>query len=96
MSGDDPTKYRTKDEQGEWETRDPLVRYRKYLESRGLWSEQDENDTVESAKNHVAEAIKQAENAPKMTIPILLKSMFEEPPVHIREQIEQFSAGAGR
>src|SRR5690606_38099790 len=31
MSGDDPTKYRTKDEQGEWEGIDPPIRMRKYL-----------------------------------------------------------------
>ncbi|HZG87201.1 pyruvate dehydrogenase (acetyl-transferring) E1 component subunit alpha [Paenibacillus sp.] len=93
MSGDDPTKYRTKDEQGEWETKDPLVRFRRFLESKGLWSEEDENKTIEEAKEHVAEQIKRAESVDKMTIVGLLESMFEEPPVHIREQIEQYRAG---
>ena len=93
MSGDDPTKYRTKDEQGEWEHKDPLVRFRRYLESKKLWSEEDENKTIEEAKEHVAEQIKKAESVDKMTIAGLLESMFEEPPVHIREQIELYRAG---
>ena len=93
MSGDDPTKYRTKDEQGEWEVKDPLVRFRRYLESKKLWTEEDEMRYVEEAKAYTAEQIKLAESAEKMTIPGLLRSMFEEPPVHIREQIEQYEAG---
>jgi pyruvate dehydrogenase E1 component alpha subunit len=95
MSGDDPTKYRTKDEQGEWEVKDPLVRFRRYLESKGLWSEEDENKTVEEAKETVNAEMKRAESTAKMTIAGLLESMYEEPPVHIREQIAQYSASAG-
>src|SRR5690606_2078966 len=44
MSGDDPTKYRTKDEEGEWEKLDPLSRMRAYLQKQNLWSEEDENN----------------------------------------------------
>ena len=40
MAGDDPTRYRTSDEDAEWEKKDPLVRFRKFLENKGLWSEE--------------------------------------------------------
>lgn len=94
MSGDDPSKYRTKEEQKEWEeVRDPLVRFRNYLTAKGLWSEEDENQAAEEGKATVNAEIKRAESVEKMTIPGLLESMFEEPPVHIREQIEYYSAG---
>lgn len=94
MSGDDPSKYRTKEEQKEWEEiRDPLVRFRNYLTAKGLWSEEDENQAAEEGKATVNAEIKRAESVEKMTIPGLLESMFEEPPVHIREQIEYYSAG---
>lgn len=91
MSGDDPTKYRTKDEEGEWNEKDPLVRFRKYLESRKLWSEEDENKTIEEAKNTVAEQIKKAEGAEKMTIPGLIDSMFEVTPPDLEAQKAAFS-----
>src|SRR6185437_8627381 len=35
MAGDDPTRYRTSDEDTEWEKKDPLVRFRIYLEEKG-------------------------------------------------------------
>ncbi|MDN8782682.1 thiamine pyrophosphate-dependent enzyme, partial [Staphylococcus aureus] len=40
MAGDDPTRYRTSDEDSDWEKKDPLVRFRKYLEAKNLWSEE--------------------------------------------------------
>src|SRR5690606_18650589 len=48
--GDDPARYRTYDTDSEWETEDPLVRLRSYLESRGLWTEEKENEVIEQAK----------------------------------------------
>lgn len=93
MSGDDPTKYRTKDEQNEWEEKDPLTRFRKYLESKKLWSEEDEERIIEEAKKTVTEQIKKAENTEKMTIPDLIDSMFETTPPYLEEQKAKFSKG---
>ncbi|WP_128895535.1 pyruvate dehydrogenase (acetyl-transferring) E1 component subunit alpha [Longirhabdus pacifica] len=92
MSGDDPKKYRTKDEEGVWEEKDPIARYRKYLETKGLWSEEQENKAIEDAKQAVKDAIKQAESAEKMTVPGLIDSMFEQTPAHLAEQKEVFAA----
>jgi len=95
MSGDDPSKYRTKDEQGEWENIDPLIRMRKYLESKGLWSEEVENQVMEEAKATVNEQIKKAEQTPKMTIEGLIDSMFEVTPPDLEEQKALYAAAKG-
>ncbi len=42
MAGDDPTRYRTTDTDNEWEKRDPLIRFRAYLEAKGIWNEEKE------------------------------------------------------
>jgi pyruvate dehydrogenase E1 component alpha subunit len=86
MSGDDPTKYRTKEEEKQMETFDPLVRFRKYLTERGLWNEEIEQATVEEAKQLVADEIKKAESVEKMTVPGLIDSMFEVTPPELEEQ----------
>lgn len=96
MSGDDPTKYRTKVELGEWEEKDPLVRFRKYLESKKLWSKEDEEKVIEEAKQTVADQIKKAEKIKKMTIPGLIDSMFEITPPHLEEQKAYFSSKGGK
>lgn len=42
--------------------KDPLVRFRKYLEAKGLWNEDKENEVVERAKSEIKAAIKEADN----------------------------------
>ena len=36
MAGDDPTRYRTAELDNEWEKKDPLIRFRKFLEAKGF------------------------------------------------------------
>ncbi|SIT03165.1 pyruvate dehydrogenase (acetyl-transferring) E1 component subunit alpha [Alicyclobacillus vulcanalis] len=91
MSGDDPTRYRTKDVQEEWEKKDPLIRFRKYLEEKGLWSEEEEQAYIEEAKEIVNNALKEADAAEKMTIPGLIDSMFEELTPALKRQRAEFA-----
>ncbi|CAG7628729.1 Pyruvate dehydrogenase E1 component subunit alpha [Paenibacillus solanacearum] len=92
MSGDDPSKYRTKEETAEWEQKDPLHRFREFLTKKGLWSEAEEAAVAEDAKNTVAEQIKKAEETEKMTVPGLIDSMFETTPPHLEEQKADYLA----
>src|SRR5699024_5207120 len=50
MAGDDPTRYRTSEIDDEWGKKDPVVRFRKFLEAKGLWTEEQENEVIERAK----------------------------------------------
>ncbi len=90
MSGDDPTRYRSKEEPDEHEKREPLVRFRKYLEAKGLWTEEDEAQVIEDAKQTVADEIKKANKHEKMTIPGLIDSMFEVTPSHLEKQKAEY------
>ncbi|GAA4701677.1 pyruvate dehydrogenase (acetyl-transferring) E1 component subunit alpha [Brevibacillus fulvus] len=92
MAGDDPTRYRTGEEQGEWEQRDPLIRFRKFLETKGLWSEKDEEATIEEAKQAVADAIKKADEYPKMKVSDLIDVMYETLPPGLEEQKAEYLA----
>lgn len=92
MAGDDPTRYRTSDEDDEWAKKDPLIRFRKFLEGKDLWTEEKENEVVEQAKEDIKQAIKDADQTPKQNVTDLLGFMFENPPVNIREQLEEYTA----
>lgn len=92
MAGDDPTRYRTADLDNEWEKKDPLVRFRKFLEKKGLWSEEKENEVIEQAKEDIKEAIKKADGAPKQKVTDLMSIMFEELPQNLKEQYEIYQA----
>ncbi|MCM3568744.1 pyruvate dehydrogenase (acetyl-transferring) E1 component subunit alpha [Neobacillus mesonae] len=92
MSGDDPTRYRTAELDNEWEKKDPLVRFRKFLEKKGLWNEEKENQVIEQAKEEIKEAIKKADAAPKQKVTDLISNMFEEMPYTLKEQYEIYQA----
>ncbi|WP_339816384.1 pyruvate dehydrogenase (acetyl-transferring) E1 component subunit alpha [Paenibacillus sp. FSL R7-0216] len=87
---DDTSKYRTKEEEGQWGEKDPIARLAKYLEKKGLWTEEDTARVKEEAKAKVNEQIKKAEQTEKMTIPGLIDSMFEKTPKHLEEQKVDF------
>ncbi|MBP3963372.1 MULTISPECIES: pyruvate dehydrogenase (acetyl-transferring) E1 component subunit alpha [Paenibacillus] len=87
---DDTTKYRTKDEEGEWSLKDPITRFAKFLEKKGLWSDEDTARVKEEAKATVNEHIKKAEATEKMTVNGLIDSMFEHTPAHLEAQKADF------
>ncbi|WP_449623081.1 pyruvate dehydrogenase (acetyl-transferring) E1 component subunit alpha [Robertmurraya sp. Marseille-Q9965] len=92
MAGDDPTRYRTSDLDNEWEKKDPLVRFRKFLEKKGIWNEEMENETIERAKEDIKVAIKEADSAPKQKVTDLISIMYEELPHNLAEQNEIYKA----
>ncbi|MBM4764354.1 pyruvate dehydrogenase (acetyl-transferring) E1 component subunit alpha [Bacillus sp. B15-48] len=93
MAGDDPTRYRTADLDNEWEKKDPLVRFRKFLEKKGLWNEEQESEVIEQAKDDIKEAIKKADAAPKQKVTDLMSIMYEEEmPQNLKEQYELYKA----
>ncbi|WP_101843743.1 pyruvate dehydrogenase (acetyl-transferring) E1 component subunit alpha [Halobacillus sp. Marseille-P3879] len=90
MAGDDPTRYRTEDMDSDWEEKDPIVRFRKFLEAKDLWSEDEENEVIEQAKEDVKAAIKEADNTPKQKVTDLMENMYEELPSNLKEQYEEY------
>jgi pyruvate dehydrogenase E1 component alpha subunit len=95
MAGDDPTRYRAKELTNEWEKKDPLVRFRIFLEKRGLWSAEDEENSVNTAKSDVAAALKEADQIPKQKVTDLLKNMYETPTTPIKEQLKIYEQREG-
>lgn len=88
MAGDDPTRYRTTELDNEWEKKDPLVRFRKFLESKALWNEEMETDVIEQAKEDIKNAIKKADETPRQKVTELISNMFENLPNNLKEQYE--------
>ncbi|MGE7934178.1 pyruvate dehydrogenase (acetyl-transferring) E1 component subunit alpha [Viridibacillus arvi] len=91
MAGDDPTRYRTSDTDSQWEKKDPIVRFRKYLEAKGLWSEDKEAEVIEKAKEEIKAAVKEADAAPKQKVTELIRNMNDgDLPYNLQEQYDIF------
>jgi len=78
LAGDDPTRYRTKDMDDEYQAQDPLVRFRAFMETKGLWNEDKENEVIEQAKADVKEALAQADKEPKQKVTDFINVMAEK------------------
>jgi len=90
MAGDDPTRYRTSELDNEWDLKDPLIRFRKYLNGKNLWSEDEEEKTVEQAKDDIKASIKEADQIPNQKVTDLINIMNEQLPHNLREQLEEY------
>lgn len=90
MAGDDPTRYRTSDMDSDWEKKDPIVRFRTYLENKDLWSEEKENEVVEQAKSDIKAAMKKADNYPKQKVSDFIEIMYEDMPATLEEQLQEY------
>ncbi len=57
-TADDQYKYRTKEEEDLWWRRDPLVRFRAYLEAKKIWSEKDQEALEEEYRVEIEKQVK--------------------------------------
>ena len=60
-TADDPSRYRTDEIVAAWEKKDPLIRFRSYLDQKGLWDEKKQSDLEAGIKTRIDETIKRFE-----------------------------------
>ena len=85
-TSDDPTKYRTKEEEEIWERKDPLKRLRNYLTERQLIEETKDRRLEEQYKLEVDRQFVEAENQPAYPLEDVFRYMYAEMPADLRRQ----------
>lgn len=87
-TSDDPTRYRTREEEEKWKLSDPLLRLKMYMEKRGIWRV-NEDELSECYKKEVEKQFVEAEN-----VGYSLEEVFEynyaEMPDDLRRQKEEY------
>src|SRR5262249_33548980 len=73
-SSDDPRAYRPDDEVQQELLRDPIVRLRRYLETRNIWDARQEDAMQEEVKNEILNAVAEAEKSG----PPAMETMFDD------------------
>ncbi|MFT8638045.1 MAG: pyruvate dehydrogenase (acetyl-transferring) E1 component subunit alpha [Pseudoclavibacter sp.] len=91
-AGDDPSRYRTKEEEKPWFDKDPLNRLRSLLSEKGLWSGEKEADLTEENKKTFRAALAEADKAWKETPIEFLKNTYETPTPNVLKQIAALEA----
>ncbi len=89
-SSDDPTKYRDKAEVELWARRDPIRRYARFLERRGVLGA-GELDQLEAGQYaEIDRVVHEQEVAPPMPLRSLVEDVYAEVPRHLRRQYNEF------
>ncbi|XP_068647452.1 2-oxoisovalerate dehydrogenase subunit alpha 2, mitochondrial [Aristolochia californica] len=86
-TSDDSTKYRPADEIEHWKmNREPITRFRKWIESNGWWSDVAEAKLRSDVRKQLLDAIQVAEKAKKPPLANLFTDVYDELPSNLREQ----------
>ena len=91
-TADDPTKYRSDDEVELWKTRDPITRYRAWLESKGA-SAAFFDEVDEQAHDIASDLRRRALEVPAPTREVIFEHVYHEPHPLMAEQyawLDQF------
>ena len=95
-SSDDPTRYRPAAQIEEWKRKDPITRFKAYLETRDLWDEIDDGHLQKELDVTISEAIRVAEKTPPPALETVFTDVYAEMPPHLREQMEEFMKSGER
>jgi len=87
-SADDDSVYRAREEVDAWKQRDPLLRLRRLLECRGLWSDDEEQHVRADIKAEFDRAVEEAEASGAPPAHWLFDDVYAEQPWHLMQQAE--------
>jgi len=95
-SADDDTRYRPKGELEMWRNeRDPITRFRRFLEKRGLWDDAKEQKLQADCKAEIAAALEEAEKSPAPEPLTVLDHTYEELTPHLEWERKELAAELG-
>ncbi|MBF0301126.1 MAG: pyruvate dehydrogenase (acetyl-transferring) E1 component subunit alpha [Oligoflexia bacterium] len=89
-TSDDPTRYRKKEEVDKWWKKDPLIRFRLYMEKKGIWSEDKQKDLEEEIKKEIELAVTAYESIKDLKVDAPFDNIFGTTHSIIEEQRSEF------
>ena len=95
-SSDDPSRYRKPEEVEQWRQRDPVERFRRYLEGKGSYDATWDAGMRGEIDEAITEAVRTAEKVPPPAMETVFTDVYADVPWHLREQMEEFLKGGFR
>ena len=88
-TSDDPSGYRTKDEEQEYGQEDPIKKFKNWLVAQGWLDVSDEDEKLEQLKKEILAAVKAAEVVDKPTLDEVITDVYHTPTVALQEQLAE-------
>lgn len=88
-TADDPRRYRSEEEEKEWVDKDPLLRMKKYLVKRELWSDEQDEALKEQYNQEIDRDFNEVES-PEYHLRDMFKYHYEEMPEDLQRQYDEY------
>ena len=91
-TSDDPSGYRSADEEKEWFEKDPVNRMKNWLIKLGWWDEETDIAEHKTFRSEILAELKLAEKRPKAPFQDMISDVYKTPPAHLKEQLASLEA----
>ena len=91
-TSDDPSSYRTTEEEELWRQKDPIDRMKKWLFGKGWWSDQQDHQIKDSYKKEILNALKSQEKRQSPSLDQLVSDVYQSAPKYLQEQYSELLA----
>jgi pyruvate dehydrogenase E1 component alpha subunit len=91
-TSDDPTKYRDNSEVEEWRPKDPILRFRLYLQDKGILNEELDEKIKNELEQEVVSTFASIENKADTEVEDIFKYHFEVMPSQLEEQLNEYKS----
>ncbi|UAA40307.1 thiamine pyrophosphate-dependent dehydrogenase E1 component subunit alpha [Paraneptunicella aestuarii] len=88
-TSDDPTGYRSREEEAKWREKDPIARMALWLTAKGWLDEKANEKEVESMRQDVLQELKRVEQVPVCKIDEIVNDVYDQVPWHLKEQLTE-------
>jgi 2-oxoisovalerate dehydrogenase E1 component alpha subunit len=87
-TSDDPSGYRSREEEQQWRENDPISRMKNWLLKQNWWDEERDEALKSGFRSEILAELKVAEKRPKPALEDLITDVYQTPPAQLREQLE--------
>lgn len=91
-TSDDPTKYREDSEVELWKEKDPILRFKKYLEKKGILTEEWHERTKKELEDEVTRTFEEIEGNSDTEVEDIFKYQYESMTPQLEEQLSEYKA----
>ena len=86
-TSDDPSGYRSKEEEDLWAELDGVMRFRNWLELQGWWDQAQETALYDKYRQEVLAQLKVSEKVPTPLLVELVSDVYSDIPTHLQQQL---------
>lgn len=91
-TSDDPTGYRSKEEEAKWAKKDPILRFKHWLTHQGWWDDSKEKALYGEYRESILKEMKAAEQRPVPVVDHLITDVYDEPTPALKQQLKELKA----